>query len=481
MIDQKKSYRRILKSTSITGGATVVNILVGVIRTKVVAVLLGPAGVGILGLYQSFISTASTFSGVGIATAASREIAELNGGHEEDGLRETIEALLIGTVILAVISGLVIWLFRDMLAMQVLGNIEAGNEIGWLGLAVSFAVVSASLVAIIQGMRQIEKLAKLNILSGIVATLVGIFILWKYRESGLVAFALAGPICSVFLGFYALRRNCNVAISGLNIHRLFHKFKVMGKLGFTLFFYAALEQVTFLFIRGNIKSSLGVDALGYFQAGYTIAVMYLGVITGAMASDFMPRIAESIRDSRGINKIINHQTEIGLLIGAPIIILMIGYAPIIINVMYSKSFIASVDIMRLLLLSDILKLISWPVGIALIGMGDGAAFARQGPVQLAIFYMGIILLIPIVGVLSVGYMMILIQAIGAVWGFYYLYRKTGYILEKSIRKYASIAGLIIIVTYCICITNELIGMIFSGVLAILFSLYSYHSLKLRTK
>ena len=63
-----------MKSTSITGGATIINILISIIRTKIVAILLGPAGIGIIGLFQSFVSTATAFSGLGIATAASREI-----------------------------------------------------------------------------------------------------------------------------------------------------------------------------------------------------------------------------------------------------------------------------------------------------------------------------------------------------------------------------------------------------------------------
>jgi hypothetical protein len=46
------SYRSILKSTSLIGGASFINILISMIRTKFVAILLGPSGVGLLGLYS---------------------------------------------------------------------------------------------------------------------------------------------------------------------------------------------------------------------------------------------------------------------------------------------------------------------------------------------------------------------------------------------------------------------------------------------
>ena len=43
-VSEGSSYKQILRSSSIIGGASVVNILIGLLRTKVVAVVLGTAG-----------------------------------------------------------------------------------------------------------------------------------------------------------------------------------------------------------------------------------------------------------------------------------------------------------------------------------------------------------------------------------------------------------------------------------------------------
>ena len=55
MSDEGKSYRQILRSTSIIGGASVINILIGLVRVKVAAVLLGPAGIGLIGLFKAML------------------------------------------------------------------------------------------------------------------------------------------------------------------------------------------------------------------------------------------------------------------------------------------------------------------------------------------------------------------------------------------------------------------------------------------
>ena len=59
MSEQVASYRQILKSSSIIGGASVINILIGLVRTKIIAVLLGPTGIGLVSLYTGLLSTAT--------------------------------------------------------------------------------------------------------------------------------------------------------------------------------------------------------------------------------------------------------------------------------------------------------------------------------------------------------------------------------------------------------------------------------------
>jgi len=75
MSDKVASYRRILKSSSIIGGASVINIVIGLVRTKIIAVLLGPAGIGLVSLYSGLMSTATAVATMGIGTIGTRQIA----------------------------------------------------------------------------------------------------------------------------------------------------------------------------------------------------------------------------------------------------------------------------------------------------------------------------------------------------------------------------------------------------------------------
>jgi len=73
------SYRRIFKSTALIGATQVINILLGIVRTKVLAVLPGLSGMGIAGMYQSATGQIGTPAGCGIGSAWVRQIAEAVG------------------------------------------------------------------------------------------------------------------------------------------------------------------------------------------------------------------------------------------------------------------------------------------------------------------------------------------------------------------------------------------------------------------
>jgi hypothetical protein len=80
----KSSYGQILKSSALIGGSSVINIMLGMVRTKVMAVLLGLGGIGLMGMYNSIVDTARTLSGMGMGSSGIRQIAEAagNGGTE---------------------------------------------------------------------------------------------------------------------------------------------------------------------------------------------------------------------------------------------------------------------------------------------------------------------------------------------------------------------------------------------------------------
>ena len=78
MAEEQSSYRQIMKATSIFGGVQVYNILISIVRSKFIAVLLGPAGMGIAGLLTSTTTLIGNITNLGLSTSAVKNVAAAN-------------------------------------------------------------------------------------------------------------------------------------------------------------------------------------------------------------------------------------------------------------------------------------------------------------------------------------------------------------------------------------------------------------------
>ena len=87
------SYEQALKSTGIVGGAQFLTILITVVKTKIVALLLGPAGVGVLGLLQGIVDMIRNATGLGIHFSAVKDVAAANASRDGQRIGRTIRIL----------------------------------------------------------------------------------------------------------------------------------------------------------------------------------------------------------------------------------------------------------------------------------------------------------------------------------------------------------------------------------------------------
>jgi len=374
MSDKVTSYRRILKTTSITGGSSVINILIGLIRTKALALLLGPMGVGLVGLYTGLMSTATTIASMGVGTVGTRQIAEANGKEDYAALAIIKRAMFWGVLILATTGALVVWSLREILAIQVLGGIEHAQMVGWLALGVAFSVASASQGALIQGMRRIGDMAKLNVYGSILNTVLGIGLLWQWGSVALWAFILIGPFFNFLLGHLYVSRLPKTKTVDISLQDLSAQWKVFLQLGLPFMAAGLMQTVVQLWIRVSVSNQLGLEAVGHFQAAWTISMQYIGFVLGAMGADYYPRLTGVIHDKAAASRLVNEQTEVALLLSAPVFIAMMGLVPWVIHLLYSSAFTPAIDVLRWQILGDVLKVVSWPMGFVILAAGAANTF-----------------------------------------------------------------------------------------------------------
>jgi PST family polysaccharide transporter len=366
------SAKQILRSSSIIGAATMANIVVGLLRTKIAALILGPAGIGFIGLLQSLVATGSAIAGLGIANSAVRQLAE--SANDQHALAANRQALFSTTLFLAVVGGAVFWIFRVPLARDVLGHGSAGAAVGWLGLAVAFTLQSNAQVALLNGLRRIGDIARVNVLGAALGTALGVGALALWQSDGIVAYVVSGPLAVLVVGALILRRHTRKMKSRARISAVMRCSVPMIRLGFSFMIASLCITAAFLTVRAIVNERLGATALGHFSAAWMISMTYIAFVLQAMGTDYYPRLTAAIQDHDLVNRMVNEQSEIALLLAGPVLLAVQAVAPWLIHLLYSSKFDASVAVLRWQIMGDVVKIASWPLAYIILASGRGRVF-----------------------------------------------------------------------------------------------------------
>lgn len=431
---KEHSYRQILRSTSIVGGASVINIAVGLLRTKVAALLLGPAGVGLIGLLQSMMTTGASIAGLGVGNVGTRQIAEASATGGLEAVAATRRALFLLTLMLSAAGALLFWLLRDELALRVLGDRNGSADVAWLAVGLALTVASASQSALLNGMRRIGDLARISVYSGVLSTLAAIVAVWWWGRGGILAFVLAAPAASFLLGHWYVAKLGRLQVPATSWSVLAGQWRAMLTLGAAFMVSGLVTNLGQLAARTVIQRDLGPEALGHFQAAWLISMTYLGFVLGAMGTDYYPRLTAAIREPDQVNRLVNEQTEVALLLAGPAFLAMLALAPWIIALLYSREFSEAVGILRWQVLGDVLKVACWPMGFIMLAAGDGRTYMWTQSLAIGVFVLLVALLLPWLGIASTGMAFLAMYVVNLPVVYYLARRRTGFRWEPVVRR-----------------------------------------------
>ncbi|HEY0312460.1 MAG TPA: O-antigen translocase [Allosphingosinicella sp.] len=368
------SHRQILRSSTIVGGATVVNLVVGVARQKVLALALGPAGVGTVGLMQGLVATAAAAGGMGLSSAGTRQIADAAGSGSEERLALARKALVWLTSLLALCGALLLWLLREPLAVAIFGTSAAASGFAMLGLAVALTIVGASQFSLLVGMQRIGDVARLTVFSALASTLIGVGAILAFGSRAILFFVVSAPLAAALFGLFYTKRLPAPVRAPRGATALLGNWQAMLSLGIATMLAGLITTATQLVGRTLVQRQLGAADLGAFQAASVITVTYLGLVLQAMSTDYYPRLTRAVGDPPTANRLVNEQTEVTLLLGGPVLLCVIGGAPWIVRLLYSSAFAGAADLLRIQIFGDTLRLASWPLGYLLLARGSGRSF-----------------------------------------------------------------------------------------------------------
>jgi len=357
----KSSYGQILKASSVIGGSNAINYVISLARIKIVAILLGPNGIGLIGLYQSTIGLVGTLSGMGIGSSGVREVASAHGTGDTARMATAAKTLRRLSIATGVLGCLLTIALASPLSRWTFGTEDYAFEMGLLGITVLLAAIHSGQAALLQGTRRIKELAAITVISAAVSTTIAIALYAVFGIEGIVPVLIATAAINLILSWWAAARIPVPEIT-MRWSQTWQEGKTFLGLGLAFMWGALLAAAVALILRSVIVREQGLAAAGIYTSAWGLSGMFASFVLGAMGTDFYPRLTAVAHDNASVNRLVNEQIEIGVLLALPGLVATQAFAPLVMQLFYSREFLAGAELLQWFVLGVMLQVVAWPLG-----------------------------------------------------------------------------------------------------------------------
>jgi len=364
-----QQYKSILKATSIFGGTQILQILIGLVRSKFVALLIGATGMGLSSMYMSSLTMIITLFGLGINSSVVRDLSKAFDENDMERFSVIIKVFRRILLILSASGLLCVVLMSPLLSKWAFGSPNKALDYCCLSLIVYFTLLAQGNDALLIGMRRIKAMAMCSLIGSVVTLAASIPFFYFWGLKGIVPGLIISTVANYLVTYFYVRKIC------LSENRItWDQVKSYGRpmiiLGVAMVFASLLGNVTTYLINVSITRLGGLADLGYFNAGISMTMQSVMLVFSAMSADYFPRLVASLSDNDRMNDTINQQSEILLYLSVPLLSIMIIGSPLIITILLSSEFQIMQHFIRVLCLGMLFKAVSYALGYVSFAKGD---------------------------------------------------------------------------------------------------------------
>jgi antigen flippase len=347
--------------------------LMSIARVKLAAVLIGAVGVGMMAGYNALLGAVVTLLGMGVQSSAVREIALAHGASDREGVAATVLATQRVCWLLAAFGLVITVLISEKLSEWAFGDPSHAKGVAVLSAVVLLQIVNNAYSATIQGVRRVGDLARANVMGAAGGTFASLYCFWVWGPDGVVWALLAAAIAQTLVTVLFARRVSLVEVSQTWRETMSLGWRLL-RLGAPLMVSSFAATATTLAILSLITRELGVSSAGFYSAAFAISGIFVGFVLTSMGADFYPRLSSASQDNLQMGRMVNEQTEVGLLLTIPGLLACWVLAPWLVETFYAKTFLPATVLLQWFLLGCLGRVASWPMGFVLLALGRSKTF-----------------------------------------------------------------------------------------------------------
>jgi len=358
--------KRLLKGFFAMGMSQVATTLVAIVRNKLLAVLLGPEGVGLLAQLTSFQTLAASAIPMGMLTGALKYFAEFRG-KDDRKLAVYVKTACWVFLCTAGVTVAVCFVFIKPIAGWVLNDPKLWVFLIPPLLGVPFLIQSQVWFTYLQSGLEMKTYGKTMVASSLVGIVIVVPVVLVWRLWGASwHILLAAVLMYAMVRFQVSRRmeprmkaDMKSAEFSLGALRQLARFGVAN-----LPVFAIGTAAPFL-IRRQIIADLGLHDNGIYQALYAITSTYLNMPVNALNMYAMAKISQ-LSDKDEINAEVNNTVRVALLINTALVLAVVLNREVLVRVLFSSKFSGAVELFPWQVMGDFFRFMTYAVAASII-------------------------------------------------------------------------------------------------------------------
>ena len=359
--------KKLLTVTLFTGLLTSLRIISGLVIAKVVAVYTGPTGIVMLGQVQSLFNALNGFVASPVGSGLVRYTAENNAlgyGSCAPWWKASLKWVLL-LLAVAIPFGC---LFSKFLASYVFGDAKYFWLVVVTSLALPFSVANTLIASVLNGQHQYRRFIYLGIFSLVIATFFMVLVVINFHLYGaMIAAALFISVSGLAMLIGSIGQ------PWMRLDYWFGNTSLVHMRGIGAYVVMAVASaLTFplalLVVRKMLISQVGWEQAGHWQAVWRISEVYLGVITIALSTYFLPKLS-SLNGSDLIVSEIKKTAKIIMPIVLFLAIVVYFSRDLAISLVFTEDFRPARDLFSIQLVGDVFKILSWLYAYPMVSRG----------------------------------------------------------------------------------------------------------------
>lgn len=380
-------------STLKTAVGQFVGLILGAVAVKLLAVLAGPAGVGLYSILRHLQQMLSSVGSIGGQNAVVQGLSSHQGVSKRQFFISSFYVFFVASLLLSI----GVFIFADFIADWIFEG-EHTSAIRWLIIP----IVLGSLLFFFRGVLTAEMefgaLSLVTMLTGLGAALVALPVGLAYARGNsnvMVLLLAGGPLLGLIAAFFYVRRIGyfkdikSVSPSGATRGATVRFLRVALPSLLSLF----LTLGSVLIVRSYIVRFYGLEGAGQFDAAWSISAMYLALFLTSLQSYLLPELSK-VKDGYELHSVLAKAFHFSLLISLPLIGCLVVMKPLIVSLLFSHEFLPSLDVLRWVLVGDFVRVLGWVISTALVARADMKGFAMAEALWSLIFMSVSLCLLP---------------------------------------------------------------------------------------